>query len=267
MVKPESQSNEPPRDHKKHKSDKGEMYLWKVLCGIWKYIRDMFLTEKSAAWTMVFTLFLTVFTFLLYCVARSTDKILRIQERPWVEGYEFAPVCLVNSADLNKRLNLFFTDAPDTGIGGTCPFRGEIFKNAKPTDQFFWWVDVANTGKTPAVATRLNAARCVSKMPDKTPPSLLDCFNQSQDGQLVPPRNIYPHDAEIIKPQYFSLTAEEISDINRGNRFLYIRAHTEYSELDGTRHFKNFCWRYNPYLIYALRFCEGGNEDDTGKGQ
>jgi hypothetical protein len=243
------------------------VFVWGCWLKTRGYLGDMFLHEKSAFWTMLFTAVLTVFTIFLWKVADRTDKTVRNQQRPWVEGHEDPLVCLNSVAEQEKRLNLFLNDAPNTGIGGACPFRGPIFIHAKPADKFVWWVHVANTGETPAVRTTLNAARCVSKMPDDTPPSLPDCFNESKDGASVPPRTVYPHDGEVTNEQKFSLTGEELSEINRGASFLYILARTDYSELDGTPHFKNFCWRYNPYQIYSLRYCEGGNDDDTGKGQ
>lgn len=242
------------------------VYIWETRVG--KYLSDLFFKDKGVAfWMLVFTIVLAIYTAKLFHVANSTDETMRIAQRPWIEGREDPLVCLNNVIEQDKRLKLFLNDAPNIGIGGACPYRGPIFAGAKPVDKFVWWVHVANTGQTPAIGTSLKAARCISKAPDNTPPSLSDCFNETKDGDFVSPRTVYPHDGEVTKERKFSLTTEEIADINRESKFLYILARTEYSELDGTPHFKNFCWRYNPYQIYSLRYCEGGNDDDTGKGQ
>ena len=60
------------------------MSIKKIPIAIWAYFADMFINEKSAFWTMVFTGVLCVFTYWLYQVADRTDETNRATQRAFV---------------------------------------------------------------------------------------------------------------------------------------------------------------------------------------
>jgi hypothetical protein len=82
-----SQTEEHPAEDSQKNAEKKNYIRTKfsqIFVGTKKYFKTMFFNEKSAFWTMVFTGFLTVFTFFLFRVSDNTDKSIRVTQRAFV---------------------------------------------------------------------------------------------------------------------------------------------------------------------------------------
>ena len=214
----------------------------------WRRFRDWWNPNRAI---VVFTAVIALTGFFQWLemsnAGKQTDQtisILQLQQRPWIAADNS---CLMPSRE--------YGTAAKTGCELSDP---KIFSRVQPAEKVTWFVQVRNTGNTPAKNAKLEASWCVSDKKEETPPDVANCGAK----EVVPERPVFPNSDPFIAvgPKEFTLNQEDISDIKNGTCTFYLVGHVDYLEWGNknSHHETDFCLMYAPHGIYALRYCKGG---------
>ncbi|MHB8392369.1 MAG: hypothetical protein ACYDBH_22780 [Acidobacteriaceae bacterium] len=158
----------------------------------------------------VFTALLSLFTAMLYCMARRQDNSLKSFER----AYVFAEVG--------------HSEPPMVTTGGT--------KSWELTVCF------RNSGKTPAVVRKL---RGYAEIKETRPDSLI---SHARSGNEIAAGWVIPKDSEYQMPVQAPITDAEWGEIEQLKATLYVTGKVEYDDVFGKRRTTGYCWEYQRHM-------------------
>jgi hypothetical protein len=181
-------------------------YVRKQFSKLWFYVKEAFTKEKSAAWTAVFTLVLTIFTGLLVYIAFETDQTARDTQRAFVGFKEIQHTSISIDPKTDKVLQYGFSATYE------------------------------NSGTTPAkrVTAHINAVWPA----DQLPPG----FNYPDTGDIQDiPFVIGPKGTTVTLPVW--VLADAISDVRDRKKHLYVYGHVSYHDIfkGDPEHVTEFC--------------------------
>lgn len=218
---------------------------------------------------IIFTGMLVITTFLQYCVSQTANQI----------GIEANRVSEESSKVSAKVLELTEWDQrPWVGVTRMCltPLNGakygecipkppDVFRHVVSKDWLRTWIVVNNTGRSPALKTKVEARWCVTPNQDREPPT----FEKCTDGEkrTKGPRVLFPQgDSTLDVTIDFKLSQENIDAIVAGNKKFYLIGRITYdrdlSAQGLPRYITEFCLFYDPHErgeTHSYYYCEGGN--------
>ncbi len=152
------------------------------------------------------------------------------------------------------------------------PKHPDVLNYVGPADKLRGYIQVRNTGNSPALSTVLSVHRCVSHRKPSNPPPYLECDDDRrahEDMWKDGPRVLFhgEGDSTLDISGTFHLSQEEIDSIKRSDRYFYFVGVVGYDreanvDLSKTRYLTEFCIYYDPRghgEKFGLYYCPQGN--------
>lgn len=214
--------------------------------------------------SLVISFLLVLITAVQLCLTYKAFELTEWQQRPWV-----GVASLLGSSG---TIGMCLIPDAEYKYGRCEPKHPDVLSHISTKDKMRGYIQVRNTGNSPALSTVLKVHWCASARKPSSPPSFDECDNEQGNNEIIwkdGPRVLFhgEGDSTLDVSATFYLSQAEIDSIKRTDRLFYFIGRVDYdrqaiAETAQARYRTEFCIYYDPRghgEQFGLYYCPVGN--------